>query len=239
MVWNRVENQVWEADFLDTRRGLPFTSSITLGMTETPSTSTSLSLNTDSTCIVALETTDVWGRWKLSYSYFNYYVYLILIRSLLDPVDVVTYLLWVGKALSRYHVCHAHTFFSGVMVARAYQSHFTDGETRASPFHSAVLTHRLINARVSASAFKSQRESQGAPNGSCHFLQPLWNCGAHESSADTMLNSWRSEKLYFYVIYQIKTSFWRHGTPDPGKGMAFSLSKNSVDQGIDKNIFFK
>lgn len=100
----------------------------------------------------------------------------MLISSLLDPLDIVTYLLPVGKALSRYHLCHAHTSFSGVMVPRGYQSHFTDGETRASPFYVAVLTHQLINARVSASAFKSQRESQGVPNRSCYFLQPLWNC---------------------------------------------------------------
>lgn len=59
---NRVESQVWEAEILETRCGWPSTSSIALEMTYTPSTSTSISINTENTCIVALETAEVLGR---------------------------------------------------------------------------------------------------------------------------------------------------------------------------------
>ena len=46
------------------------------------------------------------------------------------------------------------------MAARDYQSHFTDGETRAAPFLLTVLTQRLVKAWVNASHFKSQTERE-------------------------------------------------------------------------------
>lgn len=51
-----------EVDFPDAGCGLPFTSSITLEMTQTLSTSISFFVNVDNTCIVALETAAVSHR---------------------------------------------------------------------------------------------------------------------------------------------------------------------------------
>ena len=62
------------------------------------------------------------------------------------------------------------------MAARDYQSHFTDGETRAAPFLLTVLTQRLVKAWVNASHFKSQTEREPLESQTDHAIS-LNHCG--------------------------------------------------------------
>ena len=84
--------------------------------------------------------------------------------------------LLAGEALSRRHPSRVHTPSLGVMAARDYQSHFTDGETRAAHFLLTVLTQRLVHAWVSASHFKSLTEREPCEPQTDHAIS-LNQCG--------------------------------------------------------------
>lgn len=84
----------------------------------------------------------------------------------------------------------------------------------------------------------SHRESQRAPDRSCHFTTVKELC-APRRAAGVMLTAEGSEKVIFLNHIWRQNWFWRNDALDPSQGTEPSLNKNAVGYRTDDNTFLK